>query len=940
MKKKVLSLLLASAMVFGMTACGDGNKDASDSGQNSESTPGTESTPDSESTPESTPEADVNANWDGAYMEADDYKAYITHDLEQMVIDIQDQLTADQKTAVEAAKDAGAAAIANAGTVSEVRAAYNDAFNAILACVPKADGLVSYADQNNEERANMLSILETYGVRNGITGLTLFEEGALQLFNERVTTGTENYIVGYGFGTLAEGSITADLEYESNPDWKRYYHSLNASDPGTLNYLNDKGSEVADFYEYIAGTYFNIFMNETKDGYVWTPELAMEMPVALNDDDGNGTATKWRFQVRTGAEGLKYTTGSQMESRAAFNNREVALEDYETPFKLLLTQSNQYYRGAEMAGNTTGAIVGVKEFYNGTANGFNQDLWDKVGIKTYEEDGKSYLEIEYVQEMAPFYAMYYINGGLNMPIPQDFLDLVTVQNYLGFNSDATETPVDNSLSLGPWYLEAYNQDQEIVFKKNPNYVFADTKYSIEGVHIRIFPAMSDDREAAFNEFLAGHTDAAGIPQTRLDEYRNDPRVRQALGTSCFKLNMNALNAEEWEQLFGENGTVTQTAKADYWEVEPALNNSHFRQALSYSIDRKSFAEKRGSIASVNYFSSNYLWEPEGGVGSSYIDTDAHKKVVAPLIEETDGYGYSLELAREYFRVALTELEADGAYTPGTAENPTVITLEIAWMYPNNEEGYHNEIKTFLESAFNDPSVSGGKYKLDAKFWVGNAWSDVYYNKMLVGQFDLGFGSISGNALNPLDFMNILSTNQKISNTFTLSWGADTNDADSYPIVYNGERFSYDAFYLAANNQAIVTDGISADAVTFNDDAYEPIKKNEDGSYTGAAELKATLPDQTTLTVADVVCCNYERYRNGDNEYDEASVEFEVEDKGNGVYRIVFTVPAELAADYATGSGTSENPQGITGFDFYYDYDLNGRTTTGSLFSVDDAFAVE
>ena len=41
MKKKVLSLLLASAMVFGMTACGDGNKDASDSGQNSESTPGT-----------------------------------------------------------------------------------------------------------------------------------------------------------------------------------------------------------------------------------------------------------------------------------------------------------------------------------------------------------------------------------------------------------------------------------------------------------------------------------------------------------------------------------------------------------------------------------------------------------------------------------------------------------------------------------------------------------------------------------------------------------------------------------------------------------------------------------------------------------------------------------------------------------------------------------
>ena len=322
MKKKVLSLLLASAMVFGMTACGDGNKDASDSGQNSESTPGTESTSDSESTPEATPEVDVNANWDGAYMEADDYKAYITHDLEQMVIDIQDQLTADQKTAVEAAKTAGAEAIANAGTISEVRAAYEDAYNAVLACVPTAEGVFSYAGESYEERTNMLGILETYAVRNGITGLSLFENGRYQMFNPRITLGTENYITGYGFGTLTEGSITEDLEYETNPDWKRYYHTLSVSDPGTVNYLNSQGADVGDNYDYIATSFYTTFMNETKDGYDWVPNLAMEMPVPVNDDNGDGAASKWRFQVRTGAEGLKYTTGSQMEDRADFNNIE------------------------------------------------------------------------------------------------------------------------------------------------------------------------------------------------------------------------------------------------------------------------------------------------------------------------------------------------------------------------------------------------------------------------------------------------------------------------------------------------------------------------------------------------------------------------------------------------------------------------------------------
>lgn len=918
MQKKWLALLLSSAMAFSMAACGSKDGDGS-----------------ADVPVEQPTVSDGGAEWDGAYIGADDFKAYIGNDLDQIVTDISDQLTADEKTAVDAAVAAGKDAIAAAGTVEEVEAAYADAYQALLECIPTANGMISYADRDNKERLTMLSLLETYAYRTGTAGMPLFENGSTNLYNERLTLGTENYIPGYGFGTLEEGGITADLEYESNPDWKRYYHTLNASDPGTLNYLNDQGSEVSNFYDYIKASYFTQFMNDTKDGYDWVPELAMEKPAAVNDEDGNGTATKWRFQVRTGAEGLKYTTGSKMESRAAFHNREVALEDYLTPYKLLLTQSNQMYRGSEMANSSTGAVAGAKEFYDGTADGFDQELWDKVGIKAYEEDGKSYLEIEYTQEMTAFYAMYYCNSGLYMPIPQDFLDLVTVQNYLGFNSDATQTPVDNSLALGAFYLEAYNQDQEVVYKKNPNYVYADTKYNIEGVHIRIFPSAAEDSEASFNEFLAGHTDAASIPQTRLDEYRNDPRARKTTGDSVFKLNINALDAEGWERLFGENGVVSQTPKAEYWEVEPALSNAHFRQALLLSIDRNSFANARGSIASVNFFSSNYLYDPENGL--SYDDTDEHKKVVAPLTEGTDGAGYSLELAREYFRVALTELEAEGAYTPGTAEAPAEITIEIAWMYPQHEEDYHNEIKAYLESAFNDESVSGGKYKLNVQFWVGNEWSDVYYNKMLAGQFDLGFGSISGNPLNPLDFIGNLSSDQEISNGFTLNWGADTNDADSYPIVYEGQRFSYDAFYLAANNQAIVTDGDNQDVFLFN---YQPITKNEDGSYSGSMEVTASLPDQTTLTVTDVVCCNYERYNNGDGEYEEESVEFTVEDKGNGVTLISFTVPAELAETYADGNGTSENPAGATGFDFYYDYELDGKSVSGQYYSTDDNFVVE
>ncbi len=878
----------------------------------------------------------AESTWDGAYMDEEDFKAYTKYDLEQVVAAIEDQLDDAAYEAVNAAKEAGLAAIDAAGTVASVKAAYNDAFKAVQDAIPLADGLYAFKKSGNAERTNILGLLEQYAVANGITGITMTESGSYVMYNPRVTLGTENYIPGYGFGALAEGNLTEDLEYESNEAWKRYYHTYNASDPGTLNVMNDQGSEVSNLVSYMVAEHFDTFMNETKDGYDWVPVLAKEKPVAVNDEDGDGFCTTWRWEVRTGADGLKYKTASEIESRKAFDDRPVELADYETPWKVMLTQQFGNYRGTESANKTNGAIAGMKEYYQGSERGYNEDLWKNVGITTYEEDGKSYFQVTYVEEQERFYAMYYLlTFGVCPPIPQEFVDLVTPQFLFGYNTDKTETPLDNSLSLGAYYLERYDQDMQIVYKKNPNYVFADTKFAAPGVHIKIFPAAKDDTMAVLNEFLAGHFDASGtIPQEVLDQYRNDPRTRTTTGSSNFKLNVNATTPETWEYLFGEEGFVSKTAKADYWTLKPVMSNRHFVKALSYSIDRQTYANARGNIPSVEYLASSYMSDPENGI--SYSSTEAHKNAIASLLEGTDGNGYSLELARDYFRMALTELEAEGAYTPGTKDAPTVINFEIAWMYPTDEEQSHNEIKNYFETAFNDDSVSGGAYQLHVDFWVGNEWSDVYYNKLMVGQYDLGFGAISGNALDPIGFISVLSSDPEISGNFTLNWGTDTNDPAAYPLVYNSERYSFDALYKAVNGNAIVSKGQNKAVLNFE---YAPIVKNEDGSYTGSFTVKATLPEITTVTPTSVVCCDYERYYNGDGEYEETPVEFAVEDKGAGEQVITFTVPAELAEVYATGNGTSAAPAGSTGFDFYYDQVFDGTTTSGLYYSVNDAFEV-
>lgn len=746
------------------------------------------------------------------YTTMDDYKAYLKSDLETIKKAIGNSVIPEVQAAVEAAMATGETNIDAANDIPAAKEAYEAAAKNMQNAVPAANGTFDFSGLSASEKTEILGQLESYSIRNGMLGTTLFENGGYSMINPRIQLATENSIVGYGFGILAEGKITEDLPAESNSAWKRYYHITEAADPGTVNYLNSQGSDVGDFYGYIGASYYTTFMNSTKDGYEWVPELAASKPEAVGGLNANGQASKWRFEIRSG---LKYNTLSTAEGRAAFNNRDVVAEDFITPFKLLLNQANQWYRGGELANRKgAAAIKGASAYYNATQNsqkGISDVDFSGVGIKVYEEGGKTYFEYELGAPVTEFYSMYYISSSLYMPVPAEFVNLVGVDDYLGFNKDKTKTPVDNSLSLGGYTLETWNSGQQVVYKKNPNYVYAATKYAVKGVHINILPAAKDDKEAVIKEFLAGKVDSCGIPDTYLAQYKNDPRTKTSMGDSCFKLNFNALDQETWVSLFGENGTYSQTSEDKYWTVNPALSNSKFRMGLSYALNRKAFADMKGVVPSADYFSSDYLSDPVNGI--SYNSTKEHKDAVSYLTDETDGYGYDLELARDYFRMALDELEADSLIEPGTAANPTVIDLEVVWMYPVQEESYHNHVAKYWTDAFNDESVTRGKYKLQFTFDVGEDYM-YCYDKMLNGQYDIGFGSISGNSLDPLSFFNVNSTNPAISNDFTLNWAVDTNTLADV-LVYKGHRWSFDALYQSTQQLTIVENGCEVSAYTYD-----------------------------------------------------------------------------------------------------------------------------
>jgi len=667
----------------------------------------------------------------------------------------------------------------------------------------KADGAYSYVYSSGEERTKILGVLEKYAVENKLTGLTLYGDGGYVMYSPDVQKGTNTYIPGYGFGAIAEGRITADLAGESNAAWKRYYHTFEVDDPKNILYMNDKGSVVGDLVGYVSSAYYDTEMSETGDSYDWVADQSLEArPIPVNPDARGYTAT-YKIPVRVGAD-FKYATTS--EKYASFNGREVQLEDYITPYKVYYTQAYGMARGAE---NLTGssAIKGSKTYYAASKKEFVQSAWDNIGIKAYVEGGVSYLEFTFEQGCTPFYAMYYLASSMFAPVPEDFLKAIGggdltqgIKNWGVSSSDKSESIVDHWLSTGPFVFERWDEGQQIVFKKNAFY-HDRGRYQVDGVHFNILTAAKTDKEAALKEFLANKIHSCGVPSTKLEEYKNDPRTTMTSDSSTYKLNLNTCTQDVWEELFGESGTITQTPIADYWQCEPAMANKDFVSGLSFAIDRKSYAESLGRTPTVNYFGSTYMQDPEAGI--SYNTTDEHKAAVAGLQEGTDGYGYSLEKAKASFKAASDQLIADGTYKAGDT-----IELEIAWQESSDEEIYHNPIAKYITDAWN---ACGSPLKIDVKFWVGAVWSDVYYNKMMLGQFDIGFGSISGNSYNPLNFLEVLKSDN--SSGFTLNWGLDTNVCDG-TLVYDQKAWSFDALWTAADQGAYVVEGTNSPVFGF------------------------------------------------------------------------------------------------------------------------------
>lgn len=722
--------------------------------------------------------------------------------------------------------------------------------NVTVADTAVAKGAYSYvasedASKTYEDKLEILGSLEKWAVKNNLTGMTLFQNGGYVMYNPRIKKPTNNYITGYGFGILSEGTIDADLKGESNDAWKRYYHSYGGTNnKQKYNYLDDTGSESSSLYGYMASGYYSTKMNSTKDGYEWFPLLAksaeeanivaeydahgfnhnMPLPIYDSYNEKTGLGTKFKVYFKTSEDGIKFHTLSDKAEIKKFDGQGVTLEDYITPYKLLLNGAMDLARSTDMISDSSeGTLKGAKAIFNMTKS--NADIEDE---SIYGKDGTFYkmvglepnweensITFTFNTPVSQFTAMNNLASTLVSPINVEFLKAIAPAGTSGGaafhdamnyaygttasnknSAGSTLTPVDTVLSCGPYTLE-YSDQLQIAYKRNDDWIeVQDGRYNIKGIVLKYYSGASQSTNYAFERFIQDEQiDACSIPTDYISTYKDDPRTTQTEGDSTFKLNLNTCTQAEWNSIFKDRQNRPNQYVDEEYSVKPLMSNDSFVKGLIFALDRKTFAEKRGVVPSQSYFAPAYLWDPENG--KSYDSTVQHAAAIAEYSPST--YGYNVSLAVQYMDEGIKELINEGKYYSNSSE-----TIRIEWMNTTDTDEYGEEIKQYFEDAFKQTDAYKNGFRLTIENGEGFTDYQRVYDIMKKGTFDMGFGSISGMTNDPLGFLEVLKTDNSAG--FTLNYGKSTAEIDDEdPIIYKGKSWSFDGLWAAAKKGAVVGD---------------------------------------------------------------------------------------------------------------------------------------
>ncbi len=519
-----------------------------------------------------------------------------------------------------------------------------------------------------------------------------------------------------GIGTYEEWARSF-LE-EKGYEIKDTYDMAYGSDPVTWDVL---ATSLAADSEAIINTYDGLMEYDVEN--VLQPALAESYEVS---DDG----LTYTFHIR---EGVKWVDSQGREVA------DVKADDWVAGMQHMMDAMG----GLEYLVTTEGCgIKNASNYIYGETSDFNE-----VGVKAVDD----YTLVYTLEAPCPFFTTM-LGYGVFAPMSRSYYESQGGKFGAEYDSSAADYNYGkdpNSIAYcGPYVVTNATAQNTIVFQANESY------WNKDAVNVKTLTWLfdsGDDAMKGYNDTMSGVLDGCTLTPARLEQAKADGVFDEynyisSTDASSF-MGFYNLNRKAFANFNDDTVMISEQSEEDAARTNAAINNVHFRRAVSFALDRGAYnAQVVGEDLKLtslrnSYVPGTYVTIPEDvtidingtatdfAAGTNYgvivqaqIDADDVKMTVYDP-EGDDGVGssdgfdgwYNPENAVAEFETAVEELAAEGVEI--SPENPIYIDLP----YPSNSEPYTNKENAFKQSV---EKALGGSVIINLV--AGNSFDDWYY----------------------------------------------------------------------------------------------------------------------------------------------------------------------------------------------------------------------
>ena len=482
------------------------------------------------------------------------------------------------------------------------------------------------------------------------------------------------------------------------------------------SYLQEKGYTLKDTYNYV-------YPSDPVTWDVLATSLSADSEAIINTYDGlmeydcEGTlqpALAESYEVSD--DGLTYTfklrEGAKWVDSQGREVADVTADDFVAGMQHMMDAQG----GLEYL--VEGIIKNASGYIDGSVTDFSQ-----VGVKAVDD-----YTVEYDLEAPCTYFTTMLGYGVFAPMSRTYYESQGGkfgQEYDSSASDYTYGKDPNSIAYcGPYLVTNATAKNTIVFQANDSY------WNKDNINIKTLTWVYNDGTdvtKTYTDLKSGVLDGANLNTSTIETAKTDglfddyAYVTDTEATSYMAF--YNLNRAAFANTNDDTTVVSSETDEQKAQTNAALQNVHFRRAISFGVDRASYnAQVTGEDLKYNSLRNGYtpgtfvsLDEDVtidingeettfpagtyyGEIEQAQIDADGVKiKVWDSTADEgngsSDGFDgwYSPENAMEELNTAIDELKADGVTID--ADNPVVLDLP----YASNDERYTNMANAYKQS---------------------------------------------------------------------------------------------------------------------------------------------------------------------------------------------------------------------------------------------------